>query len=457
MIKKNINKIFNLFLITHLVVWVLIPSYSNINLPLDTIEALAWGTNLSWGWDKHPPLSVFFPEIFYQIFGSQDWVYYLLSQIFIIISFIYVFKLAKEFLKNELLALTSVLLLESIFFYNFTSPEFNVNVCQMPFWALTVYYAWQSFKKDKTKDWILFGIFAALGFLSKYLFIYLLISLDVFFIYYYFYKFKKFNYKSLIPLVVFILVIAPHLSWLIDNDYKTITYGLKRTSLESESFLNHVYYPLKFLGKQIGILIPFFGLLLLVVSKFKIKSVKLDEKLIFVFLINFFPIFLMFLTSLILGANIRTMWMSPFYLFFGLFFIYIYKNKIVVNFFKKFIWIFSFLFVLSPVVYLYVSISKDNKRTDYPGREIAQLVQTRWDKNFKNDIQIIVGDEWFGGNLAYHLRSRPKWYNNLSPQLKDIKFDGGVIYTGNAEILKSICPGEFGSILKLGICMIGVR
>ena len=457
MIKKNINKIFNLFLITHLVVWVLIPSYSNINLPLDTIEALAWGTNLSWGWDKHPPLSVFFPEIFYQIFGSQDWVYYLLSQIFIIISFIYVFKLAKEFLKNELLALTSVLLLESIFFYNFTSPEFNVNVSQMPFWALTVYYAWQSFKKDKTKDWILFGIFAALGFLSKYLFIYLLISLDVFFIYYYFYKFKKFNYKSLIPLVVFILVIAPHLSWLIDNDYKTITYGLKRTSLENESFLNHVYYPLKFLGKQIGILIPFFGLLLLVVSKFKIKSVKLDEKLIFVFLINFFPIFLMFLTSLILGANIRTMWMSPFYLFFGLFFIYIYKNKIVVNFFKKFLWIFSFLFVFSPVVYLYVSISKDNKRTDYPGREIAQLVQTRWDKNFKNDIQIIVGDEWFGGNLAYHLRSRPKWYNNLSPQLKDIKFDGGVIYTGNAEILKSICPGEFGSILKLGICMIGVR
>ena len=47
----------------------------------------------------------------------------------------------------------------------------------------------------------------------------------------------------------------------------------------------------------------------------------------------------------------------------------------------------------------------------------------KWDKNFKNDIQIIVGDEWFGGNLAYHLKSRPKWYNNLSPQLKDIKFD----------------------------------
>ena len=59
-IKKNISIIFNLFLLTHLVVWTLVPFFSNKNLPLDVIEALAWGSNLGWGWDKHPPLSVFF-------------------------------------------------------------------------------------------------------------------------------------------------------------------------------------------------------------------------------------------------------------------------------------------------------------------------------------------------------------------------------------------------------------
>jgi hypothetical protein len=40
----------------------LVPTFSNKNLPLDVIEALAWGTDLSWGWDKHPPLSVFFQK-----------------------------------------------------------------------------------------------------------------------------------------------------------------------------------------------------------------------------------------------------------------------------------------------------------------------------------------------------------------------------------------------------------
>ena len=35
----------------------------------------------------------------------------------------------------------------------------------------------------ETLDWLLFGLFAGLGILSKYLFIYLLVAMDVFFCY----------------------------------------------------------------------------------------------------------------------------------------------------------------------------------------------------------------------------------------------------------------------------------
>ncbi len=454
--KKNIPFIFNLFLLTHLLIWTLVPFFSNKNLPLDIIEALAWGTNLDWGWDKHPPLSVFFPEIFYQLFGNQDWVYYLLSQIFIIFSFVVIFKLAKEFLKNEIYALASVFLLEGIYFYNFTTPEFNVNVCQIPFWSLTVYYSWQSFKNDKIHNWILLGLFAGLGVLSKYLFIYLLIGVKLFFIYY-LKKDKKFNFKNFIPIIVFLLVLSPHLKWLVDNDYRTIAYGLKRTSFENSALLNHFIYPLKFIFKQIGTLLPFFILLSLILKKFKFKLNQHDKKSIFLIFITSVPILLMFVTSLIFAANIRTMWMTPFYLFFGLFFIYHFKASINLNYLKRFIFSFLFIFILSPVTYLYISTSEDDKRTDYPGKEIANLVQNRWDKNFVNNIAIVVGDEWVAGNLSYHLKSRPQWFNNLEPKLKGLKLNGGVIYVGNVNILKSVCPGKFGSIKKQGICMIGTR
>ena len=132
-LKKNINKAFYLFLLSHLLLWTVIPSLSNTNLPLDTIEALAWGSNLDWGFSKHPPFSAFAVELVYFIFGKNDWAYYLLSQIFVITAFYYVWKFSLLILEDKTQSLVSVLILSGIYFYNFTTPEFNVNVSQLPF------------------------------------------------------------------------------------------------------------------------------------------------------------------------------------------------------------------------------------------------------------------------------------------------------------------------------------
>ena len=448
--KNNIGNLFYIFLTIHLIIWTSIPTFTNNNLPLDTIEAFAWGSNLDWGFNKHPPMSAFLVEIFYQIFGAQDWAYYLLSQICVIISFFIIWNLSKEFLTNENYSFLSVLLLEGIYFYNYTTPEFNVYVCELPFWSLTVFYCWKGFQNNKYTDWILFGIFAAAGILSHYLFIYLLLSFDVLFLYM-IYK-KKINFKCFISLIPFLLIITPHLIWLVENDYTTITYGLHRTGSEGQNFFNHIIHPLIFLGKQIGILIPFFFMLFFLINKFKTKFNFKDKKLLFLLAINIVPIILVFLTSMIMGVKIRTMWMTPFYLFFGVLVIYIFQSQINLNKLKGFATVFVILFIFSPLAYAYVSISKTNKRTDYPGKEIADLVQSRWNKNFSNEISIVVGDEWYGGNLSYHLKSRPNWFFKEVP--KEFDFDGGVVYTGNKDILKEICPGVFGSINRQGICMI---
>ena len=63
--KNNTISLFYIFLIVHLIIWTLIPALTNNNLPLDTIEALAWGSNLDWGYNKHPPMSALFVELFY--------------------------------------------------------------------------------------------------------------------------------------------------------------------------------------------------------------------------------------------------------------------------------------------------------------------------------------------------------------------------------------------------------
>ena len=423
---KNINDVFYIFVTAHLIFWTLIPSITNHNLPLDTIEALAWGSNLDWGFNKHPPMSAFFPEVFYQIFGPQDWVYYLLSQIFVIISFYYVFKFSNEIFNNKLLGLISVLLIEAIYFYNFTTPEFNVNVCQLPFWSLTVYYSWKIYngKEIKFLDCFLVGLFAAFGFLSKYLFLYLLVSIDLLFIYIIFFKKeRKFDFKYLITLEVFLVVLVPHFIWLNNNDFITFTYGLARTGLEQSSLIDHIRFPTIFLLKQVGILIPFLILSWLLVKKIKLNLNYKDKKLLFLLAINILPIILMFLTSLITGSKIRTMWMTPFYLFFGTLFVYFFQAQINLKKLKPFMIGFIFFFFLSPGLYAYISISKDDKRTDYPGKEIAIKTQYAWDQQFDSKINVVLGDEWSAGNLSYHLKSRPVWEGFVDreklDQLKD--------------------------------------
>ena len=411
-LNRNINNIFFIFALSHLIIWTLVPSLTNKNLPLDTIEALAWGSNLDWGYDKHPPMSAFFSEVLYQMFGAQDWVYYFLSQLFIVIAFYFVFKFSNEILGDIKLSLISVLLLESIYFYNFTSPEFNVNICQLPFWSLVVYYSWKIYKSKEIKfiDCFFVGLFAAVGFLSKYLFIYLLLSIDLLFVYIIFIKkTKKFDFQYLITLEVFIVLLVPHIIWLNNNEFVTISYGLKRTGIEGSNLIDHIKYPIIFLIKQIGILIPFFLLIWILVNKFKFKLNFKDKKLIFLYSINILPIFLILITTLITGSKIRTMWMVPFYLFFGVFFVYLLKSQINLKKIRSFLYGFLFLFFLSPVLYSYISISQSDKRTDYPGRDIADKVQILWDKDFENEIEFVTGDEWKAGNLSYHLKSRPKW------------------------------------------------
>ena len=329
-----------------------------------------------------------------------------------LISFYYVFKLSKEIFDNNLFGLISVLLIEAIYFYNFTTPEFNVNVCQLPFWSLTVYFSWKiySSKEIKFTDCFFVGLFAAFGFLSKYLFVYLLVSIDLLFIYLIFIKReKKFDFKYLITVEVFLIALVPHLIWLNNNEFITITYGLARTGLEQSNLIDHIKFPLIFLLKQVGLLIPFLILVWLLVKKIKVKFNFKDKKLLFLLAINILPIILMFLTSMITGSKIRTMWMTPFYLFFGTLFVYLFQAQINLKKLRPFMLGFIFLFFLSPMLYAYVSISKDDKRTDYPGKEIAIKTQYAWDQQFNSKINVVYGNEWNAGNLSYHLKSRPVW------------------------------------------------
>ena len=134
-------------------------------------------------------------------------------------------------------------------------------------------------------------------------------------------------------------------------------------------------------------------------------------------------------------------------------------KKIILKKFKYFISIFLILFISSPIIYFYISITQTNKRTDYAGKEISQIVQKKWDNNFTNKIGLAGGDVWRAGNLSYYLKSRPKWDNILAAEKNTTtkNNEDGFILIGDEDILLKICNGVVFKTENLGICMIGKK
>ena len=444
--KINSKKFLNYLLVFHIILWTSIPTIFNTNLPLDTIEALAWGNELKLGYDKYPPIFLLFTELFYKVFGNQDWAYYLLSQLFVVTCFLVVFKFSQYFFNNNIFSLISVLLLESIYFFNYTTPELNAFIPLFPLLAVTVLYCWKAINSDNNFDWIMFGIFAGISTLTYYLALYLLVSISIFFIREIIIT-KKINHKYFLALLIYFLVLTPHIYFIFDTDFRSIEYALFRSfgdplsGVGNLKILDHLVYPLIFLIKQTFIFIPLLILLSFSLSSFKISINLNDKKLIFLFTVTLLPIILMALTSLFGGVRIRTMWMTTFYVFSGVFFVYLFQSNINLRKIKSFLTAFCFIFIILPVIYGIDSYVQKDKRTDFTGKKIAKKIKTVWDINFSNEIEIVEGKGWvyggwYAGNLSYHLKNRPilKYKSNDDFQTGKILVD----ILGNIKSCKGV-------------------
>ena len=108
----KLNKTLFIFLSLHFIIWSILPILLRNNLPMDSAVALVWGFIGEWGTNKHPPLSGFLANLIYQL-THTPYSLYVLSQMMIVGAFIYIYKLAKEFLNKEK-ALLATLVMEGV-------------------------------------------------------------------------------------------------------------------------------------------------------------------------------------------------------------------------------------------------------------------------------------------------------------------------------------------------------
>jgi 4-amino-4-deoxy-L-arabinose transferase-like glycosyltransferase len=453
LLQDRAPQVFWAFVTLHLLCWTLLPTMVNPNLPLDVIEGLTWGHEWQWGYHKHPIIKPWSMEIAAILSGGQDWAQYFLSQLFVVTAFWGVWRLAREFFPKGL-ALVAVLLLEGVYYHNYTSPEFNVNVAQLPFWALTVFFTWRGLTTGKTRFWVMAGVFTGFGFLSKYVFLFLMASIAVMMV-----TVKAFRPRLATPgpyigALAALAVVTPHLLWVLDSGFATIAYGLRSADVGTHS---RIYYPLKFLITQPLILIPLFIMLATLKTKGKtageFETDRTPEKSRFLLFITLSPFLMMVGVALVFGLRLRSMWGTPLFLFSGVALVCFFSNRLTLVRFHRFLVAVLIFLCLSLTIYWGVAaigprFSGRAKRTQFPGRELAAIATQKWQARFDRPADIIIGSFWHAGNIAYYGDNRASVFIDgdlhKSPWITpaDIKQKGAIVIGHDRNDAYRLAPGD---------------
>ena len=217
----------------------------------DMSEQYVLSRELAWGYPKHPPLAMAIVRVWFAVFPTADWAYYLLANVTVGLTLWIVWRLSARYLDGEK-RVVGLALLTFVPFFNFHALKFNANTILMPLWAATTLWFLRSFESRRVLDAALAGLSAAAAMYGKYWSVFLLLGLGAAALVD---QRRAAYFRSPAPWVtiaVGALALAPHIAWLIANDFAPFSYALDVH--RSESFASTLRGALGYLAAAVAYL-----------------------------------------------------------------------------------------------------------------------------------------------------------------------------------------------------------
>ena len=252
-IEASPAKAFAAFALLHAAVWTALPALLYPNLPLDLIEALIYGREWQLGYDKLPPLPWWLVEVAYRLIG-HDFAYYLLAQIAVVAALAAVFAMAWPLI-GGVGALVAVLIVDGLHYLNYTAAKFNHDVDPAAVLGARRIVPASRAARRRARDWLLLGIAIGLSLWAKYFVLVLAPPMLVFLIADRDARKAWATPGPYVALAIALVVMAPHLVWLVRNDFLPFAYAEHRAVL-SRGLIDHLWHPLQFALSQLYFLLP---------------------------------------------------------------------------------------------------------------------------------------------------------------------------------------------------------
>ncbi len=396
-----------LFLAAYTLVWTVFSVFSDPGgLHHDMTEAYAWGREFQLGYYKHPPFWAWLAGLWFEVFPRENWAFYLLATLCTGIGVLGVWALAGLFAREPFPAASALLIL-LIPFYSLQGHKFNANLILVPLWPWTVYFFVRSIEKLQLKDAILFGAFAAAGLLSKYYSALLLLSCVTASFLHPNYKAYYRNVSPYLAVGVCALLVAPHVWWLTQHDFQTLTYMETRTAFTAGTVHNKLLaFIFGCLGLCAGVIAVVLGVRLWG-GRWRIGAAEeplQPDRLRFVLMLALGPFILTVVSAIAGNVRLSTNFASPIFFLVPLVLLQVLKPRPSLAMRAALgmaVCLTVAALLVSPLVPSIASVSKQ-RAEELSMPEIARGAEAIWRAETGLPLRIIAGNEVNSVGVAFY-------------------------------------------------------
>jgi 4-amino-4-deoxy-L-arabinose transferase-like glycosyltransferase len=405
-----------LLAVGQIVAWTLAPSLIHSAPPLDVVEGYLWGHEWVISTYKHPALPSWVLEASRLVTGVAGWPAYLVAQLFVAATFIFVFLLGRDLMGPERSA-AGTLLLAGVAYYAWPTPTFDNNTAQLPFWTGLPWALWRAVDRRSVFWWLLVAAFATGGLYAKLSSALLLVSAAVWVLCDPRARQSLATPGPWIALSVFAALVAPLGYWLVAHDFSPLKYAALRAARMPGDGV-HIFL--------LNVLINLIGVPVMLAvagligrrSGSDIAAEQLppppvsDRALRYLAVIMAGPLVLAVVGALLTDSNLRSAWGSSMFGLIGLLAVALTSDRFNSGALKRLTYLAAALLMVVPLGYMlaihfHVPSSRAPMRVNWPQAEIADRMAKVWVRETGKPLRIVTGEPWVAGLIALAAKDKP--------------------------------------------------
>ena len=419
---KSYQRYVLLYLLFMVLMWSFLMAISHKAPDLDGMEELVWSASFELGYLKHPPFPAWIMHALTSVFGRPIWLTFAAGMTASVLGLWFIWKLACEFLNPERALM--VLLISSVsIYFSLRGTIFNHNTAQL--WSVTAatWFFYRASRYQKASDWLWLGAVAALSTVTKYSAVILFTAFFLYFLRSGMWRQRQTWVGLGLALTTYVLVLSPHLYWLVANDFAPFRY--MDGSLEAHTRWQAYKELLAFTLDQLGRLSPMIVAVLALAlwnrrDKKRLQPVdaalqnkqryadelsRADKQ--FLLWVGLTPFVSTVLISALMGTRLVASWATTFFVLYGFFALWLMhgRDKVqlrrvaIIVIVLQILLAFGYAAARGPLAW---HKGRDSRST-FPGPEVSAQMQSIWQEHMPGiPLRVVVADTWLGGNIAVH-------------------------------------------------------